>query len=258
MVTKVGANVIKTKAFAADLLTEVDSECEELIRNEVLRAFPSHGFLGEETAGSPAEIDAVLAQPGWLWIVDPIDGTTNFVAGQPLSAVSIGVAENGVLRAAVIFDPYRQELFSALQGQGAFLTSSSSTQPIHVSGTAAISEAVIASGAPPNPLSAQPCFRAMALLAPPRARTLRILGSAAINFAWLAAGRLDAWFEPFLSPWDSAAGVLLVREAGGIVTDCEGNDYQLTTRPICASNGLIHAELLQVLRDAKATQLDAT
>merc|ERR1712187_282592 len=92
--------------------------------------------------------------------------------------------------------------------------------------------------------------------APPRTRTIRILGSAAINFAWVACGRLDAWFEPDLSPWDSAAGSVLVREAGGRVTDCEGVEYVLGTRPICASNGRIHAELLEVLGAAQAMQLD--
>merc|ERR1711933_77068 len=119
-----------------------------------------------------------------------------------------------------------------------------------------LKEAVVASGAPPNPCSSAPCFRAMSLLSPPRSRTVRILGSAAVNFAWVACGRLDAWFEPDLSPWDSAAGALLVREAGGRITDCEGNEYVLGTRPICCSNGKIHDELLAVLREADATKLD--
>jgi len=251
---KVGADVVQVKGHAADLLTEVDGECEEVIRRAVLSAFPGHAFLGEESAGTPEAQREAMASPGWLWIVDPIDGTTNFVAGQPLSAVSIGVAQDGVLQAGVIFDPFHGELFSATLGGGARRNGA----PISVSSAAAeLRQAVVASGAPPNPLSAAPCFRAMALLSPPRTRTVRILGSAAINFAWVACGRLDAWFEPDLNCWDSAGGALLVREAGGLVTDCEGAEYDLGTRPVCASNGLVHRELLAVLSEAGATQLDA-
>jgi len=250
---KVGAEVVKTKAFAADLLTEVDGECEGVIHATVTHAFPEHAFLGEETAGTPEAIAEQLKVPGWLWVVDPIDGTTNFAAGQPLSAVSIGVCRDGILRVGVIYDPFRDELFSAVVGRGTHLNG----KAISVSqGARDLSEAVVASGAPPNPKSARPCFRAMTLLAPPRTRTVRILGSAAVNFAWVACGRLDAWFEPDLNPWDSAAGALLVREAGGQVTDCLGVEYVLSTRPICASNGALHAELLGVLAEASATQLD--
>lgn len=254
MAAKVGAEVVQTKAFAADLLTAVDTECEEVVRATVAKAFPEHAFLGEESVGSTEAMAALLASPGWLWVVDPIDGTTNFVSGQPMSAVSIGVAYAGVLRVGVIYDPYRDELFSAAVGAGATLNGA----PIAASTARAreLREAVVASGAPPNPRSCAPCFRAMTLLQPPRTRTIRILGSAAINFAWVACGRLDAWFEPDLSPWDSAAGAVLVREAGGRMTDCEGVEFALGTRPVCASNGAVHEELLTVLREARATQLD--
>jgi len=246
-----GAAVVKaTKSNAADLLTEVDEECEDVIRRIVQEKFPDHDFLGEETADDDSE--SKLLSENWLWVVDPIDGTTNFVAGQPLSAVSIGIAKAGELRVGVIYDPFRDELFGAMLGEGARLNG----QSIQVSRTASLPEAVVASGAPPNPDSAAPCFRAMSRLAPPRTRTIRILGSAAINFAWVACGRLDAWFEPDLNAWDSAAGALLVQEAGGQVTDCVGNPYTLSTRPICASNGPIHKALLKNLAKAGATKLD--
>lgn len=248
---EVGAEVIETKAFEADLLTAVDRQCEEQIRGIVRLHFPTHAFLGEESAG--ADLDATLGSDGWLWIVDPIDGTTNFAAGQPMSAVSIGVAFDGELQVGVIYEPFRKELFEAARGAGATLNGAS----ISVSSSESLSKAVVASGAPPNPRSAAPGFRAMTLLAPPKSRTIRILGSAAINFAWLACGRLDAWFEADLNSWDSAAGVLLVEEAGGRVTDCLGNEFALTTRPICASNGRIHEELLKVLAAAECTGLDA-
>lgn len=253
IVKKVGADVLMTKAYEADLLTEVDVECEEVIRQTVAEAFPEHAFLGEESVGSRRVMDELLATPGWLWIVDPIDGTTNFVAGQPMSAVSIGVAEGGVLRVGVIYDPHRDELFSARLGKGATLNG----RPIVVGQRAqTLAQAVVASGVPPNPRSAAPCLRALTRLAPPVARTVRILGSAAINFAWVACGRLDAWFEPDLGPWDSAAGALLAREAGGRVTDGEGCDYTLSTRSVCCSNGFFHAALEAVLQDADATRLD--
>jgi len=254
MAQKVGAEVIQTKGYAADLLTAVDTECEKVIREVVHVRYPDHNFLGEESAGSSDAMDAVLALPGWLWVVDPIDGTTNFVAGQPLSAVSVGVAHDGVLRAGVIYDPYHDEMFSGATGMGAMLNGKS----MCVSTAQQLGEAVVASGAPPNPRSAAPCFRAMSLLSPPATRTVRILGSAAINFAWVACGRLDAWFEPDLNPWDSAAGAVLVQEAGGQVTDCKGVPYKLGTRPICASNGRFHKELLSVLETANATCLDIT
>jgi len=255
MAAKVGAEVVQVKDYAADLLTAVDTECEEVIRKTVFEAFADHAFLGEESVGSREAMDALIAGAGWLWVVDPIDGTTNFVSGQPMSAVSIGVAFNGTLYAGVIYDPFRDELFSASLGAGASLNGA----PISISAARVptLANAVVASGAPPNPRSSAPCFRAMSLLAPPRSRSVRILGTAAISLAWVACGRLDAWFEPDLSPWDSAAGALLVREAGGRVTDCEGQEYVLGTRPVCSSNGKIHDELLGVLAEAGATQLDA-
>ena len=227
IVEKVGAEVVQSKAFAADLLMAVDKECEDVIRAIVSERFPDHEFLGEETAdSSSASSGSLVSSEGWLWIVDPIDGTTNFAAGQPLSAVSIGIAYAGQLRVGVIHDPFRDELFSATCGGGAQVNGTA----ISVSGADALVDAVVASGAPPNPCSAAPCLRAMSLLAPPRSRTLRILGSAAINFAWVACGRLDAYFEPDLNSWDSAAGALIVQEAGGRVTSCVGEPYNLTTR----------------------------
>lgn len=251
IVEKVGAQVLRTKAHAADLLTAVDAECEDIIRGTVLRAFPGDAFLGEESVGSPEALAELLGEDR-LWVVDPIDGTTNFVAGQPMSAVSIGVARGGELVAGVIYDPFRDELFAAAAGAGATLNG----VRIAVARTDFLRDAVVASGAPPNPRSAAPCFRAMSALAPPRTRTVRLLGSAAINFAWVACGRLDAWFEPDLNVWDSAAGALLVREAGGRVTDCEGAEYALGMRPVCASNGRVHDELLDELRMARAMGLD--
>ncbi|CAK9034331.1 unnamed protein product [Durusdinium trenchii] len=247
---KVGAEVIRRKAFAADLLTAVDQQCEEAIQRIVQEHFPSHTFLGEETAEEGA-IEALETREGWLWVVDPIDGTTNFASGQPMSAVSIGVAKDGQLRVAVIYEPFRDELFTACAGRGALLNG----RRIQVSGAKELKEAVVASGCAPNPKSSAPCLRAMTALAP-QTRTLRILGSAAVNFAWLACGRLDAWFEVDLNSWDSAAGALLVQEAGGMVTDCKGSPYRLSTRPICASNGLLHFDLLEVLAETEATDLD--
>ncbi|CAJ1371025.1 unnamed protein product [Effrenium voratum] len=249
IVERVGAEVLRSKAFESDLVTEVDQCCEEVIREIVQKHLPGHAFLGEESAGSSME--SLLNTEGWLWVVDPLDGTTNFASGQPMSAVSICAARHGQPRAAAIYEPFRDELFTARSTRGAFLNG----EIICVSGTPRLAEAVVASGCAPDPRSSAACFRAMAHLAP-KTRTVRILGSAAINFAWLACGRLDGWFEVDLNCWDTAAGVLLVQEAGGIVTDCLGNDYTLKTRPVCASNGHIHFDLLEELADANVTGLD--
>ncbi|CAJ1368764.1 unnamed protein product [Effrenium voratum] len=237
---------------------------------------PSWGML---TFGSPrtdaADVDAdVAASSGGRLVSEEVDmlrlvGTPKLVLVAATNSTLCpaktrvddqmvdGVITDTVRMALVktgdqaIYEPFRDELFTARSTRGAFLNG----EIICVSGTPRLAEAVVASGCAPDPRSSAACFRAMAHLAP-KTRTVRILGSAAINFAWLACGRLDGWFEVDLNCWDTAAGVLLVQEAGGIVTDCLGNDYTLKTRPVCASNGHIHFDLLEELADANVTGLD--
>jgi len=183
--------------------------------------------------------------------VDPIDGTTNFASGMPLSAVSIGVARRGELIAGVVYDPFRDELFEALAGGETKLNGAS----VRVDDAAEIGEAVVAAGSPPSARSMAPSLRGVCAISP-QVRTVRMLGSAAIMMAWVACGRLTAYFEPDLNAWDTSAGALLVRGAGGSVTGLDGSEYQLETRTLLCSNGATHSPLLSALQDANCVGLD--
>ncbi|CAN0369874.1 unnamed protein product [Ectocarpus sp. 6 AP-2014] len=261
MKAKVGADVLKTKFNPKDLLTEVDGQCQRVIEKVVSKQFPDHALLGEENVEPGAEASTVALSDAldgggaaeWLWVVDPIDGTTNFVHGIPLSAVSIGVAYRGKVVVGCIYDPFRDELFTATSGNGAFLNG----MKMKVGDQETIGEAAVACGAPPGVLALGPCVRGMAALAP-HVRTTRMLGSAAIMLAWVACGRLTCYWEPDLNSWDIAAGALLIQEAGGEMTDILGGPYSLSTRAIIGSNKLVHEEIRHILVEAKATRPDST
>ena len=260
VVSKLGADVLKTKASRGDLLTAVDGEVQELIEARVRDAFPDHAFLGEESvaAGAAASASALAdtfdAGAEYLWICDPIDGTTNFVQSLPMVGISIGVAKRGAtgweLCAGVIVDPFREETFACRLGGGATLNG----EPIGV-GPEALPDAIVATGFAPNQASLQPMLRGMAAVGA-EARTLRMLGSAAIMLAWVACGRLSAYFEADLNSWDTAAGVLLVREAGGVVTGLDGARHEVSTRTLLASNADAHAQLQATLEAAGVLGLD--
>lgn len=246
-----GAEVTERKANTRDLLTLIDPLCEKIIKETVLATFPLHDFLGEEDVppgkdASAAALNAKLEASGdsWLWIVDPIDGTTNFVHGMPLCMPSIAATYKGEVQVGVIFDPHRNELFTAIKGKGAYMNGSL----IHVGEQSVLGDAVVAMGAPPGEESmAMSLLGIQALM--PKVRTIRMLGSAALMLAWVANGRLTCYWEYDLSSWDIAAGQLLIEEAGGKFTDLAGDRYTLRTRKMCASNGKIHCEVLRVLRD---------
>jgi len=230
----------------ADLVTVADRTSEKLIRGRLAEAFPEHGIYGEE--GTRDRLDGEFR-----WYVDPLDGTTNFAHGFPQFCVSLGLEqrpeglapeEDGTLVAAVIYDPMRDELFAAERGRGALLNS----KPLHVSRTPELSEALVATGFPSRKRHATPnihFYQEFTL----RSHGVRRAGSAALDLAFVAAGRLDAFWEFSLNPWDTAAGILLVEEAGGQVTDFSGKHFLLDSREILASNGLIHAELLGFFDD---------
>lgn len=245
-----GAEVTERKANSRDLLTLIDPMCEKAIRETVLEAFPDHDFLGEEdTAPGPeasaAALEAKLDSSDWLWIVDPIDGTTNFVHGMPLCMPSVAVAYKGEVVVGVIYDGHRKELFTAVKDRGAFMNGEkTSVGPQTIAG-----DAIVAMGSPPGVESMDRSIRGVAALMP-KVRTIRMLGSAAVMLAWVANGRLTCYWEYDLSSWDIAAGALLVREAGGKFTDLEGKDFSLRSRKICASNGKVHDEILGILNDA--------
>jgi myo-inositol-1(or 4)-monophosphatase len=218
---------INTKSSDVDLVTHVDLACDELIRAHIQRAFPEHSLLTEETykQGDTETLD--WHEP--VWIVDPIDGTTNYAHGFPHSAVSIACCVEKEPVVGVIYDPFKQELFHAIHGNGAFLNDA----PIRVSETAELNKALLATGfAFRRETLSEEYSRALLeeLLALLNAcRDVRRAGSAALDLAYVAAGRLDGFYEYYLAPWDVAAGVLLVQEAGGVVLSSSGQNLDLST-----------------------------
>ena len=210
-------------------------------------------YLGEEDVppgkeASAAAIDAKLANnpSNYLWIVDPIDGTSNFVHGMPLCMPSIAVAYKGEVLVGVIHDPHRFETFTAIKGRGAYLNGNR----INVGTQSTIGDAIVAMGSPPAVESMEMSLAALPVLMP-KVRTIRMLGSAALMLAWVANGRLTAYWEYDLSSWDVAAGSILIEEAGCVMTDLKNERWNLRTRKICGSNGgKVHEEILEVLNEA--------
>jgi len=219
-----------------DLVTEADRMSEQLLMAEIRRQFPEHGILSEETA-------EVETPSRYRWVIDPLDGTTNYAHGFPMFCVSIALEKDGHIITGVIYNPVSEELFVTGRGKGAFLNGS----PISVSATTEISASLLATGFPydirRNPNNNINYFSEMAL----KAQAIRRAGSAALDLAYTAAGRFDGFWELKLHPWDTAAGWLLVSEAGGIVTDISGGGYRLDSPTILASNGRIHNALIDVL-----------
>lgn len=209
--------------------------------------------MGEEDVapGKEASAEAISKKlsasdrSDFLWIVDPIDGTTNFVHGMPLSMPSVALSYKGEVVVGVIYDPHREELFTATKNGGAFMNG----EPIFVGQENSIGEAMVAMGSPPGPESMNMSLKGVEALMP-KVRSIRMLGSAALMLAWVANGRLTCYWEYDLSSWDICAGALLVSEAGGKFTDLEGSPFVPQNRKICATNSRIHEEILRELRDA--------
>lgn len=232
---------LQLKTSAQDLVTEVDKGAEQLIRRLITTYFPDHAILGEEgvAPGAEASKEAIerMKDEEYLWIIDPIDGTTNFVHGFPFFCVSIALAHRGELIAGVIYDPLRDELFVGEKGKGAYVKG----RQLRVSREQKLSHSLLASGFPPGE-SEENRQRLVEIV--PKVRNLRTTGSAALHLAYVAAGRISGFWEHNLNVWDLAAGILLVQEAGGRVTDMQGNPYTLAVRDVAATNGHIHQELL--------------
>ena len=249
------AAVAGTKSNTKDLVTAVDLACQAAVERAVAAALPAHAVLGEESvapgsaASAAALASALAAAPEWLWVVDPLDGTTNFAHGLPLSVVSIGVARRGVVQVAVVFDPYRDELFSAVRGRGAALNGA----PLRVAPAADLGQALFSVGFHSSEAVGATMMRGAAALLR-RVRGIRNLGSAALHLAYVAAGRLTGFWEADLNSWDLAAGVLLITEAGGRVTDMRGGVYSLATRDVFATCGTpgVHDAGLAILAAADA------
>ena len=217
---------------SADLVTIADRESEALILSRIREHFPAHDVMGEE--GTRIETGS-----DYKWYVDPLDGTTNFAHGYPVFCVSLGVEFRGQRVAAVIYDPTRDEMFSASKGNGARLNG----EAIHVSSIAKLAESLIATGFPSHKRHKNPniyFYHHLTL----RSHGVRRAGSAALDLCNVAGGRYEGFWEFNLNPWDTAAGVLIVQEAGGRVTDFSGGPFQIDSRETLASNALIHEELL--------------
>ena len=226
----------------ANFVTAADRRTEEILQAELTKARPGYGFLGEE-GGRHAGDDK-----SHCWIVDPLDGTTNFLHGIPQFAISIGLERDGVIVAGVIYNPANEELFTAERGKGAFLND----QRLRVAGRRRMTDAVVACGLPHLGRGDLALFRKEMSVVQERVAGLRRFGAAALDLAWVAAGRFDVFWERDLSPWDMAAGILMVREAGGFATDLDGGDAVFTKKQIIAGNEFLHQELLQALKEARA------
>ena len=229
------------KKGAIDLVTEIDLEVERGFRALIAERFPGHVVLGEEFSAA-LERDATA---DYCWVFDPVDGTTNYAHGLPIFCSSLALEIGGVPAVGAVYDPTRQELFTAERGQGAWLNGA----PLRVSDPSTLIDSLLCTG---FPYSVQHDGEALVALFGKFltvSRAVRRLGSAAIDLCYVAAGRLDGFWEEALQPWDVAAGALIVQEAGGIVTDLSGGPYSSRAGNLIASNGRIHDAMIATIRD---------
>ena len=224
----------------ANFVSLADKRAEQMLYDDLTKARPGYGFLGEEGGAREG------ADKSNTWIVDPLDGTTNFLHGIPQFAISIGLQREGTIIAGVIYNPANDELYIAERGKGAFLND----QRIRVAARRKLDECVIACGLPHIGRGDHELFRREMHEMQNRVAGLRRFGAASLDLAFVAAGRLDGYWERNLSPWDLAAGTILVREAGGFVSDCDGQDAIFTKRQIVAGNDTMHRELVRLLKEA--------
>ncbi|HML07561.1 MAG TPA: inositol monophosphatase family protein [Xanthobacteraceae bacterium] len=223
-----------------NFVTAADRRAEEIVRGELAKARPDYGFLGEEGGARPG------ADKSHRWIVDPLDGTTNFLHGIPHFAVSIALERNGVVVAGLVYNPANDELFIAERGKGAFLND----QRIRVAARTRLADAIVACGLPHYGRGDLARARSEIAAAQRHFAGLRRFGAASLDLAWVAAGRFDVYWERDLSPWDLAAGTLIVREAGGFVSDLDGEDAIFAKGEVAAGNETMHRELLRLLKEA--------
>jgi myo-inositol-1(or 4)-monophosphatase len=246
-----------TLKSAIDPVTESDFASQETIISLIHQTFPDHDILAEEEdlkegEGGAYDMSARATGqgrssllPDYRWIIDPLDGTVNFAHGFPLFCVSIAFEAAGVVEYGVVFDPLREELFEASRGGGAFLN----RRPLKVSRVDRLERALVATGFPYDIRERLPETLARMGRAMATSQGLRRAGSAALDLTYVASGRLDGFFEENLKPWDTAAGILLVAEAGGMVSTFADTPYSLSSKNILASNGLIHQDLVEILAE---------
>lgn len=233
-----GGDIRVDKKGRIDLVTEVDVAVEQYFRELIAERFPDHHILAEEMGGSAA------APPGACWVFDPIDGTTNYAHGVPIFCASLALEIDGVAEIGAVFDPTRNELFTAERDGGAFLNG----KPLRVSSVSTLVDALLVTGFPYD--VHQRIDEIIGLFASfiARARAVRRLGSAAIDMCYVAAGRMDGFWESDLKPWDIAAAGLILAEAGGTVTTLSGEPFTSRGKHVLATNGHLHAAMLDVIR----------
>ncbi len=230
----------------ANFVSAADHRAEETVYRELAKARPGYGFLMEER-GEVRGVDE-----SHRWIVDPLDGTTNFLHGIPLFAVSIGLEREGELVAGVVYNPASDELFMAEKGKGCYLMGRGpNDRRMRVAARKNVSEAVVAVGIPHRGRPGHALFLKEAKAVMAEVSGVRRTGSAALDLAWTAAGRFDAYWEHDIKPWDMAAGIVLMREAGGTVTDLNGGNDMIGTGGVLTANLPIHKGLMQVLKGAR-------
>jgi myo-inositol-1(or 4)-monophosphatase len=222
---------------AVNLVTEMDLLSEKVIVSEIRKRYPNHSLLAEEKTN-------LQENSPYRWIIDPLDGTTNYAHGFPVFSISIALEEAGEVILGVVYDPTRDELFVGKKGKGTRLNG----RKVHVSSTPNLSQSLLATGFPydlrETPADNFDHFQNFAL----RVHAVRRAGSAALDLCYVAAGRFDGFWELRLGPWDMAAGSLIVREAGGKITDFLGNPISLDGKHVVASNGKIHRQMIQILK----------
>jgi myo-inositol-1(or 4)-monophosphatase len=222
----------------ANFVTAADKRAEEMLYSDLAKARPGFGFIGEE-GGTREGTDK-----SHTWIVDPLDGTTNFLHGIPQFAISIGLSREGTIIAGVIYNPANDELYIAERGKGAFLND----QRLRVAGRRKLHECVVACGLPHIGRGGHDVALKEMEALQDKVAGFRRFGAASLDMAYVASGRLDGYWERNLQPWDIAAGQIIVRESGGIVTGIEGHDNALTSKNVLCGNEFVHAELLKILK----------
>jgi myo-inositol-1(or 4)-monophosphatase len=238
LLDKFGKKINVFKKGDINLVTEADLASEKFIIDQISTYYPKHSILAEESG-----VAVVDGESKWKWIIDPLDGTTNFAHGYPCFCVTIAVEFEGNIVVGVTFDPTRDEMFAAEKGSGAFLNN----KQIHTSATETLGDSLICTGFPYDVAERDNFARHFTDFVM-QARGIRRDGSAAIDMAYVACGRFDGFWEEGLNTWDVAAGKLLIEEAGGRVSYYDDTDFSIYKPPICASNGLIHQQMLSILR----------
>ncbi len=238
LLERFGRKITVTKKGDINLVTEADLASEKLIIERIRSHYPKHAILAEESGAS-----ALNGESEWKWIIDPLDGTTNFAHGYPCFCVTVALEHKGEIIVGVTFDPTRDELFAAEKGNGATLNG----RQIRVSEAESLSDALLVTGFPYDARERENFARHFTDFTY-KSRGIRRDGSAAIDMAYVACGRFDGFWEEGLHAWDVAAGVLLIEEAGGRVSYYDDSKFSIYKPPICANNKLIHAEMLEVLK----------